>query len=357
MGFIHDELVRDGHEVDYLCADDVAARFRGRAARFVFPALVLQRAIRAFRLGRPYDVVNVHEPASAAIALGKGLARRPAVVVTSHGVERRAWALALEERRLGREGPSLRTRIIYPTTGLWQADLGLRYADHIFCLNSEDRDFLKRRLGVRAGVTRICPAAEPVFAERGASRRYDRAARILFAGTWRKNKGIEDLVPAFERLARRHDAVELVVLGAGMPEDTVLGSFSAASRGRVTVSRARSDEEFAKTYASADLFVQPSLFEGTPQTLIEAMASGLPIVATETCGMRDVIDNKRNGLLVPIRSPERIADAVEELMGDSALRERLGHEARRDAVAKYVWTEVAAPVREAYEQLYKSRLS
>lgn len=352
MGFIHDEVQRDGHQVEDVCADDLPPSLSGRAARFAFPLLVLERARAAERSGRPYDLINVHEPCSAAIGVAKRLAGSPHVVVTSHGVEQRAWELALEEARLGREGPSLRSRFVYPATSLWQSKLGLQRADHIFCLNSEDRRYLTDWLELPADrVSQICPAATGDFADAAAERSYEGAERVLFSGTWRKNKGIEDLVPAFRALAERLPRVELVVLGAGFPEAHVKAAFPPHLRDRVRCPTARSDREFAEVYASAHAFVLPSLFEGTPQTLIEAMASGLPIVTTRTCGMRDVIAHERNGLLVPIRAPEAVARALATILEDRGLRERLGRAARADALERYVWPKVALPVREVYQRL------
>jgi glycosyltransferase involved in cell wall biosynthesis len=67
--------------------------------------------------------------------------------------------------------------------------------------------------------------------------------------------------------------------------------------------------------------------------------------------MKDVIEDGRNGLLSPIRSPEAIVAAVERLLGDSALRSRLGQAARAEALQTYNWQRVAEPVREVYERL------
>lgn len=357
MTFIHDRLARGaGHEVDYFCAEDAHAALSGRAARFAFPLLVLRRATRAARAGRPYHIVNVHEPSSAAVTAFKRLAGSPVVVVTSHGVERRAWELALEELRLGRRGPSTKTRVVYPLTGLRQSDAGLRRADHVFCLSFEDRDYLRARMGVRAeSITRIYPAADSVFGDAALGRDYARGARLLFAATWRKNKGVEDLVPAFASLAERRADVTLTVLGGGVDERVAREAFPARVRERVNVVRAGDDAEAARVFAASDIFVLPSLFEGTPLTLMEAMASGLPVVTTATCGMRDVIRDGENGLLVPVRSPEKIADAVERLCCDAELRARLGRAARIEAAEKYNWETVAAPVAEAYERLCARR--
>jgi glycosyltransferase involved in cell wall biosynthesis len=117
------------------------------------------------------------------------------------------------------------------------------------------------------------------------------------------------------------------------------------------VVRSDTEEESAAVFAGADVFVLPSLFEGTPLTLIEAMMSGLPIVTTDTCGMRDVIAHERTGLLVAPRSPGALRDALERLLGDRTLRARLGQAAREEARARYTWPAAAQVVRHAYETL------
>jgi glycosyltransferase involved in cell wall biosynthesis len=352
MGFIHDQVSLAGHVVDYFCADDVPRALDGRLARFSFPLLVSRHAIAAARLGQPYDIINIHEPSAAAISNMKRAAGHPCVVVTSHGVERRGWELSLEELRLGREGPTRKTRLLYPLTSLWQSSMGLRGADHIFCLNCEDRSYLMERFNLVAEkITRIYPATDAHFAASAGERDYSRAGRLLFAGSWLKRKGIEDLIPAFVALAARHRQLTLTVLGGGMPEAEIHAAFPEYLRSRIKCHQAVTDAETASLFADADIYLLPSLFEGTPLTLMEAMMSGLPIVTTATCGMKDVIQHGINGLLVPIRSPEAIVEAVEQLMSDAACRARLGRTAQAEALEKYNWERVAAPVCEVYESL------
>jgi glycosyltransferase involved in cell wall biosynthesis len=352
MGFIHDRVAAAGHRVGYFCAEDVPPSLRGRVARFTFPALLCRHVAAAARSGEPYDIVNVHEPASGLVSLFRRSIGRPLLVVTSHGLEQRAWDLALAELRLGRGGPSWRTRIAYPTTGLWQANTGLRRADHVFCLNFEDRDYLVRHMGIRPErITRIFPGADVGFAGPNEERNYARCHRMLFAATWRKNKGIEDLVPAFIRLAWRWPELRLTILGAGVPEGVVLGAFPEALRTRIDCRLATDDRQTVAAFRAADLFILPSLFEGTPLTLMEAMMSGLPIVTTAVCGMRDVIRDGENGLLVPIRAPEVLADAAGRLLEDADLRARLGRSAHREALDRYTWDRVAESVIQAYERL------
>jgi glycosyltransferase involved in cell wall biosynthesis len=352
MSFVHDQVVQAGHTVDFLCSEDSPEVLRGRTARFGFPLLVLQRARAAARQGRPFDVINVHEPGGAAISLFKAAAGSPRVIVTSYGVEKRGWARLLEESSLGREKVSLKSRILYPTTLLWQARLAVTHADHVFCSNLEDFDYLTSRFQIPANkITRMHSGADAIYAEAGRTRDYSKAETLLFAGTWLKRKGTCDLVPAFSDLAARHPELRLVILNGGIPEPVVRSCFPEPARSRVFCQQAEPEEGIAAAMAATDIYLLPSLFEGTPLTLIEAMFSGMPVVTTATCGMKDVITDGETGLLAPIRSPQAIVAAVERLIGDPALRARMGQAGRSEAMEKYNWRRVAEPIQAVYERL------
>jgi glycosyltransferase involved in cell wall biosynthesis len=356
MAFIHDRLESAGHAVEYFCADDVPASWAGWWGRRVsFPIAIRAKTIEADRRGRPYDIVNVHEPSAAPLLIGRR-AHAAAIVVTSHGLERRAWELAKDEGRFGRETPGWRTRLTYPPSALWPADLALRRADHVLCLNDEDRQVLINNLHrAPTSVTRIYPGADQIYALASEPRDYSRASRVMFAGTWRKNKGVEDLVPAFVALAERHSDLTLHVIGAGVPPDVVREQFPAAIRDRIHCDTPQDDVSMAAAFAAADLFLLPSLFEGTPLTLIQAMMSGLPIVTTATCGMKDVIVDWQNGLLVPIRSPQALVTAIDALRVNRSLRAQLGKAARAEARVRYTWDRAAEPVLRAYETVMRAR--
>ncbi len=352
MGFVHDELLRAGHSIDYFCAENLPPALNGRLSRFTFPAMVLRHAMSEARRRRAYDVVNVHEPSGAAISFLKRAAGGPRVVVTSHGLEKRGWERLLEESKLKRDHVRARSRFVYPATVLWQARLALASSDHIFSLNTEDSEYLASMLRIPANkITRIFPGADDIYAKLGETRDYSRAQTLLFAGTWLKRKGVSDLVPAFSTLASRYPQLVLVVLNGGVPESEVRACFPEEIRPRVLCRRAEPEHDTAEAMAAADIYLLPSLFEGTPLTLMEAMFEGLPIVTTSTCGMKDVIRHEKNGLLVPIRSPQEIVNAVERFLREPALRACLGQAARVDALQNYNWQKVAEPVREVYERL------
>src|SRR5579859_7217189 len=84
MGFIHDRGATRGHTVDYLCTEDLRGSFAARLARFAFPLLVLRHARAATRAGRPYDLINVHEPSAVAVLAARRTIGNPVIVVTTH---------------------------------------------------------------------------------------------------------------------------------------------------------------------------------------------------------------------------------------------------------------------------------
>jgi glycosyltransferase involved in cell wall biosynthesis len=102
-------------------------------------------------------------------------------------------------------------------------------------------------------------------------------------------------------------------------------------------------EQIPELYARHDIFVFPSLMEGMPLSLLEAMASGMPVVSTYNSGMADVIEDRFNGLAVADADAQALADAIEKLCGSAALRKQLGEEAAR-TMRRYTWEYVTRQV-------------
>jgi glycosyltransferase involved in cell wall biosynthesis len=353
MESIHTELDAFGWKTDYFTADDLPALGGKRFRRYAFTWYARRHAREAFLRGEPYDVINVHEPAGAALVFGQSRIGGPAVVAMSHGVEQRYWELRKRRIPPGPEPPSLKTRISFPIMSLWQSRLTLKKADHVLCLNEEDKEFLATRFGIdRRRITRVLPGTSLEFQSAAPRRSYDRTCdNLLFSGTWIERKGIGQLVEAFSVMADRHPALRLGILGAGAPAESVLADFPASLRSRIAVFPPLSHAQCAEVLLDYDLFLLPSFFEGTPLALIEAMCTGIPVITTATCGMKDVVQDRRNGLLVSPGSSEQIVRSVEIMMADASMRQTLGRQAARDASAKYTWKAAAELVNAAYSSL------
>jgi D-inositol-3-phosphate glycosyltransferase len=161
---------------------------------------------------------------------------------------------------------------------------------------------------------------------------------VLFVGRLSIEKGVMDLLEAW-RIAHRGEAL-LVLVGPDMTGHP----WDAGAAGRAFVaSNALGDsvrfegatEDPAPFYRAADIFAQPSHFEALGNTAIEAMASGLPVVASGVGGLADFCLDDVNAVLHLPRSPESLARALERLLGDAALRSRLASAARQMAVDRF----------------------
>ncbi|HWW88715.1 MAG TPA: glycosyltransferase family 4 protein [Vicinamibacterales bacterium] len=263
----------------------------------------------------------------AAVLVG-GLLRRPVMVQSGT-----AGVLAAPRAESGSGVPaeSAFTRLLK-----WPARLIYRRADHFVCIGRDieqealDAGVPRQRvhyLPHGVDLRRFRPAAN---AERAALRAavgwpVDRVV-VLFVGRLSIEKGIVDLVEAWRSV--KDDRALLVIVGPDMPAHP----WDAGPRiktlieqndlkGRVRLSGASDDT--APLYRAADVFVQPSHFEGFGISAIEAMASGLPVVAARVGGLRDFLVDGENALLHEPRSPASIAQALARLLSDVSERSRL----------------------------------
>ena len=186
----------------------------------------------------------------------------------------------------------------------------------------------------------VAPFGSPVVPE--ALRRHGpggKRIRALFAGSMSQRKGLADVFAAM-RLLKRED-VELVVMGT----PSLPMSFYRSEFAHFTYEPGRSHDRVLALMATCDVLVLPSLVEGRAMVQQEALACGLPIIVTPNAGGADLVDEGRTGFLVPIRSPEIIA----EKLAWFADRTQALAEMRPNCVemaARYSWTEYAGRILE-----------
>lgn len=146
--------------------------------------------------------------------------------------------------------------------------------------------------------------------------------KILFVGRIHPEKNILNLIQALSFFP----GVSLTIVGSGPLEKNVCALAKKQSLS-LTIIPSVPNSLLPKIYQEAELYVQPSLYEGNPKTIIEAMSCGLPVVATNIEGIRDVITHKQTGYLC---TPEvlSIRKAIEEVRNDAKLRSQLSKGAR-----------------------------
>jgi len=152
--------------------------------------------------------------------------------------------------------------------------------------------------------------------------------RVCFAGRLDEQKNLFALFEALKGLD-----VELVIVGSGplrkeLEEKAHKNGISVQFLGNIPHRR------LPQILNSCDLFILPSLYEGHPKALLEAMACGLPVIGTDVPGIRELITHRETGYFCGT-SPEEIKEAIKEVMADKELRERMGRNAREFVVKNF----------------------
>lgn len=328
-----------GHQVRILGRGPGGAR----GPKVLFPLTVVPAFARALAEERP-DVVQVHESDGALAALWLRLVRprgerRPRLVAlqqVSYVEERRAVrALRHGDRRLGEPGPTERRfrRFKAPVQvvlGRWTA----RAADLVLAPSAATATELARDYGV-AGA-RVLPnvtggldtAPVPMPGAQSHS------GYLLFVGRLRIRKGVEVLL---EALALRRDLPELLIAGDGEHRDALerrarelgLGPDRVRFLGRASAGQVRD------LLSRALALVVPSIYEGMPLVILEAMASAVPVVASRVSGIPEVVIDGESGWLVPCEDPVALGAALGAAAGDPAEAARRGESGRRRIAERY----------------------
>jgi glycosyltransferase involved in cell wall biosynthesis len=178
---------------------------------------------------------------------------------------------------------------------------------------------------------------------------------LLFASRLIAEKGIFDTLSAFS-LLRERTRCRLLIAGTGPEEERIIERRRELGLAEdVVLAGHLSGDELERAYRAADVFVFPTYwFEGFPTVITEAMAAGLPIVTTRTRGIGDHLQEGVNALFVPPRAPAALAEALERLLSDVELRERMSL-ANREKVKEFAPNRVAGRYLKVLEEIVASR--
>lgn len=152
-----------------------------------------------------------------------------------------------------------------------------------------------------------------------------------------RQKGLFDLIEAAAELVKESPNLRMVVLGEGEQRRTLRERINALGlQDQLLLAGALPRVEVAEWLAASDLFVLPSRYEGGPATaLMEAMACGCAVVATDVSGTSELVTDESLGLLVPPQDPSGLADAIRKLLANSELRASLARRAREKVLAEF----------------------
>ena len=176
----------------------------------------------------------------------------------------------------------------------------------------------------------------------------DGMINLLWVGRLEKRKGLKYLMAAYSRLKWQWPNLRLLIVGPGKPDGDSQRIMSERNLQDVVFVGAVSDEDKARYYKSADIYCSPATGkESFGIVLLEAMAAGKPIVASAIAGFSSVITHGEEGLLVPPRDDEALAEAIATLLKDPGLRATLANNGER-RVQEFRWDRVARRVMDYY---------
>jgi glycosyltransferase involved in cell wall biosynthesis len=202
------------------------------------------------------------------------------------------------------------------------------------------------RTGVDQNIFRPVP-------EQPDSERY-----VLTVGRLAYRKGLFDIVRCAALLGKRYPDLKFFMAGSGPLEAhlrALISKLGLEGNVRLLGPLGYQSPGLVKLYQRCAVYLQASHYEGLPTALLEAMACGRPVVATAVSGHLDAITTNENGLLVPPGCPDRLANAIDTLLQDPTLSNRLGTAARQTIEEDYTWDIVTERLLTCYRRVLNSQ--
>ena len=240
-----------------------------------------------------------------------------------------------------------------------------RDAMRAVCLHADSviigSDGFAAQVAARLDVPRDCFTVVPGAVDTGrfhppadyeAGRLHD-PVRLLYHGRVDARKGVLELLDIFERLRRTRDNLTLRVSGIG-PDQAAVEERVRDIPGAEATGPADYDAAPA-VYRQADLFISPTHAEGFSNTILEAMATGLPIVSCDAVGVRDCLQHGRDALLADVSDLDGLTRCIEQLLDDADLRRRLATTALERVDRLYAWPRIAQRIADIYTSLKPQR--
>ena len=238
------------------------------------------------------------------------------------------------------------------TLGLWL----FKNADGIICLTKSGAQEMIR-YGCPSEKIRVIPNA--VDADRFRPRNERQENLVVWVGRFVPEKGLKYLIEAAKIVVRKFKDVKFTLVGYGpLKANTMKRAFDyGLLDDTVRFTGPFDRNQVADILCKASIAVLPSLKEGLPLSLLEAMSCGTAVVASKTPGISDVIRNGYNGILIPPKRSESLAKAIMKLLENEKLRENLGRNARRTVQEKYSWPIVLGEMEQLYGEVTQVKLN
>lgn len=295
------------------------------------PAFLTSMLFTCIREARSCDVIHANWAICGCVAGLVGKLYRIPVITTLRGED------------VARAQKSLVSRFILSVC--------LRLSNRVVCVSNSIGNWITETFACSKSVVIENGVDNAFLGIRGNHRRQNsvRPVRLLTVGSLIPRKSVDHIVSAIARIYKQVD-ISFKIIGAGSELNRL--------KTMVQTNRLEKYVEFAGTVdpkripshlANADIFILASRSEGRPNVILEAMAAGLPVVASDIDGVNELVEQKKNGLLFAYGMIEDLANCIRELVEKPALRSQMGDAAKRTIEDRgLIWTKTAS----AYSKLY-----
>lgn len=265
-----------------------------------FPFYILSMGAAAIKHAQKNDVIHVQWLQNGIFAiLPKILFKKP-IVITIHGSDYRLFQKNITNKLIG--------KII------------IHYTDAIITVNKEFENELKQKYPHKR--IDYIPYAYEISQHISSAEKENTPLTILFVGSLTEEKGIYDLMDVFEKVFLKHNNIQLRIVGDGAILSDVEVWAKKFNHDVVKICGILANEMVIKEMQQADLLVLPSYKEGRPTVVVEAMANGLPVLATKLPGILEIVTDGYNGKLFTPGDKEAFYNALNLILEDESLRKK-----------------------------------
>ena len=289
-----------------------------------------------------YDLIHTHNHLSFSTCISS-LVRRigsPPLIITVHGI-------------MSATAPYWFNTLYLKTFGKWT----LKSADKIICYTQMEKDKLMHMLKLDSEKIIAIPNGVDtnLFHEDNNNNNYNNQnITILWVGRFVRGKGVEYIIQAAKILVKKVPDLNFLLVGDGSLKGEIESIIEKSDlKENVKIKENIPNANMPEVYQKTDIFVLPSLNEGVPKTLLEAMACGKPVVISEFPHLQELIKN--SGLSFPKGDVHALADKIMRLIRDPELAKELGINGRKKILKDHSWEHTVHKTIELYEEVLKRK--
>lgn len=295
----------------------------------ITPSLLLDLA----KMGNGFDIIHAHSHLSFSTnicAAFRGVRSTP-LIITNHGM-------------MSQTAPKMFQDLYMQTVAKWT----LKSADRIICYTEQEK---AEMVGLGIPKKNVAVIHNGINTNLFRPRLLESESKnILWIGRYTPGKGVEYLIHAFAQFHKTHPDFSLLMIGRGPNKDAMIELVQKLGlEGPVKMWDFVPNHEMPDIYRSARAFVLPSLEEGVPRSILEAMACGVPVICTELPQLVNIVSGA--GCVVPLRDSQSIAEQLDRIVRHPEWATALGREGVRRARSDHSWDDTVRRTLELYEKV------